>query len=152
MRLSAKTDYALRACTEIASRNGGKPASSEELSARQDIPPHFLKELLPELGRAGILESRRGRSGGWSLTRPAEQVSVADVIRAVDGPLASIDGVQPQDLHYRGSARPYREIWVAVRWSLRNLLESVTIADVAAGNLPDLISTAIDQPDAWTAR
>ena len=152
MRLSAKTDYALRACTEIAARNGGKPASADEISARQDIPAHFLKDLLPELGRAGILESRRGRAGGWSLSRPADQVSVADVIRAIDGPLASIDGVQPQDLHYRGSARPYREVWVAVRSSLRSLLESVTIADVAAGELPELITTAADQPDAWSSR
>ncbi len=136
MRLSAKTDYALRACAELGAGNTDRPASAEQVSARQDIPLRFLKTILPELAKAGIVESKRGRSGGWVLARPADEISIADVIRAIDGPLATVAGVQPQELSYRGSARPYKEMWVAVRWNLRQVLESVTIADMAGGSFP----------------
>lgn len=152
MRLSAKTDYALRACAELGARTNGKPASSEQIAARQDIPLRFLKEILPELGRGGIVESQRGRGGGWTLARPADAITVADVIRAIDGPLASVAGVQPQDLSYRGNARPFRDLWVAVRWNLRHTLEGVTIADISSGELPEVVNAATSEDDAWQPR
>ena len=152
MRLSAKTDYALRACAELGAGSSDRPASAEQVSVRQDIPLRFLKTILPELAKAGIVESRRGRSGGWVLARPAGEISIADVIRAIDGPLATVAGIQPQELSYRGSARPYKEMWVGVRWNLRRVLETVTLADIASGDLPELVTQASGSPDAWEAR
>ena len=104
------------------------------------------------MGKAGIVASQRGRGGGWSLARPADSISIADVIRAIDAPLASVAGVQPQDLSYRGSARPYRDVWVAVRWNLRHTLEGVTIADISSDDLPKVITEATAEDDAWQPR
>ena len=152
MRLSAKTDYALRATTELAAQTGGRPSSADEISTRQDIPLRFLKAILPDMAKAGLVESRRGRSGGWLLARPAEEISIADVIRAVDGPLATVAGTQPQELSYKGSARAYRDLWVAVRFNLRGVLETVTVADVAGASLPPAVTAATANEDAWAAR
>jgi Rrf2 family protein len=152
MRLSAKTDYALRACAELGASAGARPSNAEQIASRQDIPLRFLKTILPELAKAGIVESRRGRSGGWVLAKPASEISIADVIRAIDGPLATVAGVQPQELSYRGSARSYKEMWVAVRWNLRRVLEAVTIDDIASGSLPEPVVVASNDSDAWAAR
>jgi Rrf2 family protein len=152
MRLSAKTDYALRAVVEMAHIPAGKTITAEQVAERQDIPFRFLQTILPVLNRARIIESRVGRNGGWQLARPADEISLASIIRAVDGPLASVAGTQPQELDYRGTARPFKEVWIAVRSNLRAVLENTTVADVASGDLTDQIQTAVASDDAWAAR
>ena len=149
MRVSAKTDYALRAAAEIASATGDAPVKGERIAAAQDIPLRFLENILSELRNAGIVESRRGAEGGYLLARPPSEIALADVIRAVDGPLANVGGRRPEQLSYSGSAESYREVWVAVRAGLRTVLESITLADVAAGKLPGAVRKLTSDPDAW---
>ena len=149
MRVSAKSDYALRALIEMASRGDGPAVSAEELGRLQEIPHGFLQAILADLRRAGIVISQRGQSGGWRMGRKASEVSVADVIRAVDGPLANVRGVRSEQVSYRGSAEQLREVWVAVRASLRNVLEQVTLADLARGELPESVRVLAADPDAW---
>jgi Rrf2 family protein len=152
MRLSAKTDYALRACAELGSITNGRALTVEQVAERQMIPLRFLKTILPELAARGITKSSRGHGGGWKLAKPADGISIADVIRAIDGPLASVAGTTPHHLAYQGSSAAYKDLWVAVRWNLRRALETVTIADIAAGDLPSHIEAATRDPDAWVAR
>ena len=149
MRVSAKSDYALRALIEMASRADGRAVSAEELGRLQDIPHGFLQAILADLRRAGIVMSQRGQSGGWRMGRDASEVSVADVIRAVDGPLANVRGVRSEQVEYSGSAERLRDVWVAVRASLRSVLESVTLADLASGELPESVQALASDPDAW---
>jgi Rrf2 family protein len=151
VRVSAKTDYALRAAAELAASGGGRPVKAERIADAQDIPLRFLENILSELRHAGIVESRRGAEGGYLLARPPAETPLADVIRAVDGPLANVSGHRPESLEYRGSAEPLREVWVAVRAGLRDVLEGVTLADVAAGELPDAVRALVDDPEAWQA-
>src|SRR5205809_4698737 len=115
MRVSAKTDYALRAAAEIAAATGDAPVKGERIALAQDIPLRFLENILSELRNAGIVESRRGAVGGYLLARPAAEIALADVIRAVDGPLANVGGQRPEQLAYGGSSESYQEVWVAVR-------------------------------------
>src|SRR5436853_3926263 len=136
MRVSAKTDYALRAVAEIAAAHEDGPVKGERIATAQGIPLRFLENILSELRNAGIVESRRGAEGGYLLARPAETIALADVIRAVDGPLANVGGRRPEQLAYAGSAESYQEVWIAVRAGLRTVLERITLADVAAGKLP----------------
>ena len=152
MRVSAKTDYALRAAVELALHDDGEPVKGERIASAQDIPLRFLENILGELRKAGLVDSRRGVDGGYMLGRPAEQIALADVIRAVDGPLANIGGTRPDALAYRGSAEPLRDVWVAVRAALRSVLEETSVADVAAGRLPDDVRAMIADPDAWQVR
>ncbi|MEA2478584.1 MAG: hypothetical protein QOJ07_506 [Thermoleophilaceae bacterium] len=152
VRVSAKVDYALRAAIELAALEADWPVKGERLAAGQDIPLRFMENILGELRQAGIVGSRRGADGGYMLVRPPAEITLADVIRAVDGPLANIGGLRPDQLTYQGSAEPMREVWVAVRSSLRAVLERVTIADVAAGELPDAVSRTVGDPDAWVPR
>jgi Rrf2 family protein len=152
MRVSAKTDYALRAVIELAaSEDGSKPVKGERLASSQGIPLRFLENILLQLRHAGIVDSRRGAEGGYRLARPAEAIALADVIRAIDGPLAGVGGVRPETLDFTGSAAPLKDVWVAVRASLRSVLEQVTIADVAAGELPANVRALVADEDAWVS-
>jgi Rrf2 family protein len=150
VRISAKTDYAVRAAVELASAPDGSVVKAERIAEAQDIPLNFLENILAQLRQARIVESRRGPEGGYALARPPGEITIADVIRAIDGPLAGVSGHRPQDLGYTGTAEPLREVWVAVRASLRDVLERVTLADVAAGELPAHIGKLTSDPDAWT--
>jgi Rrf2 family protein len=149
MRLSAKADYALRAAAELAAAAGEGPVKGEQIAAAQEIPPKFLENILTALRHAGLVRSQRGAEGGYWLARPPEEVTVADVIRAVEGPLASVRGERPEALSYRGSARPLGLVWIAVRANLRAVLEAVTLADLASGKLPDSVVLLTADDDAW---
>jgi len=151
MRVSAKADYAIRATVELAASGDG-PVKGDRLAKAQEIPPNFLENILVDLRNAGLVASKRGAEGGYWLARPAGEITLADVIRAVDGPLANVRGVRPEALAFDGSAEPLRDVWVAVRASLRRVLEHVTLADLAAGNLPGSVRELAADPDAWAPR
>lgn len=148
MRVSAKADYAIRAAVELAAAGEG-PVKGERIAQAQEIPPNFLENILADLRNAGIVASRRGADGGYWLAKPAEEVSLADVIRAVDGPLANVRGVRSDQIEYHGTAEKLRDVWVAVRASLRGVLETVTLADLARGDLPENVRALAADPDAW---
>ncbi|HEY5295362.1 MAG TPA: Rrf2 family transcriptional regulator [Gaiellaceae bacterium] len=148
MRVSAKADYAIRAAIELA-RAGEGPVKGDAIAQAQEIPPNFLENILADLRNAGLVASRRGAEGGYWLARPAAEVTLADVIRAVDGPLANVRGVRSEQVTYTGSAQPLRDVWIAVRASLRGVLEQVTLADLASGELPASVRKLTADPDAW---
>jgi Rrf2 family protein len=148
MRLSARVDYALRAMAELASGPGG-PMTSERIARTQEIPPKFLESILLQLRRGGLVHAQRGPEGGYWLARPANKISLADVIRVIDGPLAHVRGHRPEDLGYRGTAKALQEVWIALRASEREILDLVTIADVAAGQLPGRVRALVADPRAW---
>src|SRR5512139_2551102 len=137
MRVSAKSDYALRALIEIAAQDDGAAVSAEELGRRQDIPRGFLQAILADLRRAGIVMSQRGQAGGWRLARDPGAVTVADVIRAVDGPLVSVYDVRPEAVTYNESAKVLQLVWIAARTSLRDVFERVTLRALTEKRLPD---------------
>jgi Rrf2 family protein len=149
MRVSAKSDYALRALIEIATRDGGDPVSAEELGRLQDIPHGFLQAILADLRRAGIVMSVRGQSGGWRLARKSEDVSVADIIRAVDGPLVSVYGLRPEAVTYNERADVLQLVWIAARANLREVFEHVTVSMLASGKLPAEVVKMTKGEDAW---
>ena len=149
MRLSAKADYALRATVELASLGDGH-VKGETLSRAQSIPLRFLEQILLDLKHAGLVASQRGADGGYWLAHPPAEISLADVIRAVEGPLANVRGVRPEELSYEGAATPLREVFVALRANVRAVLEEVTLADVAAGELPDRVRKLVRDDDAWS--
>lgn len=149
MRVSAKTDYAIRAALELAAAPDAKPVKGERISKAQAIPLRFLENILMQLRHAGLVESRRGADGGYRLARPASEVTLADVIRAIDGPLAGVSGVRPEALGFEGVAEPMRDVWIAVRASLRGVLERVTLADVISGELPPHVRELVADEDAW---
>jgi Rrf2 family protein len=148
MRVSAKVDYAVRAAAELAAAGEG-PVKGEALANAQGIPLKFLENILGELRHAGLVRSQRGTEGGYWLARPPEEIRIADVIRAVEGPLASVRGEPPETVKYSGAAEPLGRLWVAVRANLRAVLEVVTIADVANGHLPGVIDEITSDPQAW---
>ncbi|MFP5253000.1 MAG: RrF2 family transcriptional regulator [Actinomycetes bacterium] len=149
MRVSAKSDYALRALIELAARADAGPVSAEELGRAQEIPHNFLQAILADLRRAGIVISQRGQAGGWRMARPAEDVSVADVIRAVDGPLVSVYGLRPEAVAYNESAQVLQHVWIAARSSLRDVFEKVSIKALAEGRLPRSVAARTADEDAW---
>lgn len=149
MRVSAKSDYALRALIEIALRDDGTPVSAEELGRLQDIPRGFLQGILADLRRAGLVASQRGQSGGWRLAQDAAEVSVADVIRAVDGPLVSVYGLRPEAVSYNDRADVLQHVWIAARSSLREVFEEVTIAGLASQRLPTEVTSRTQDEEAW---
>jgi Rrf2 family protein len=149
MRISAKADYAVRAAAELAAAPAGRPVKGEQLAQAQTIPAKFLENILADLRNAGLVRTRRGAEGGYALTRAAGEISVADVMRAVEGPLAAVQGVRPEGLHYAGAATRLPEVWVALRANLRAVLERVTLADLAAGTLPRGVTDLVDEADAW---
>jgi Rrf2 family protein len=148
VRVSAKSDYAIRAAVELAASGDG-PVKGEQIAQAQEIPPNFLENIMADLRNAGLVTSRRGADGGYWLARPAREIALADVIRAVDGPLANVRGVRSEQVTYHGSAEPLRDVWIAVRASLRSVLEHVTIEDVASGKLPSSVESLVRDPDAW---
>ena len=152
MRITAKADYAVRAAVELAASGESGPVKAEQISEAQGIPLNFLENILAELRRAGIVESRRGAAGGYLLARPATEVSLADVIRAVEGPLANVRGLSPDGLEYEGSAARLRDVWVALRANVRGVLEQVTLTDVAKGDLPPHVAELTRNADAWVRR
>ncbi|MEU9451574.1 Rrf2 family transcriptional regulator [Streptomyces sp. NPDC048277] len=149
MRISARADYAVRAVLELAVRQGDGPVKAEEIAGAQDIPHKFLEGILGDLRRAGIVESRRGGGGGYRLAREASAITVADLIRAVDGPIVSVRGERPTGLAYTGTAQPLLPLWIALRANVRKILEGVTVADIAADALPDPVRALAAEPAAW---
>ncbi len=154
MHISAKVDYGVRAALELAARTeaGGALTTTERLAEAQEIPRQFLASILGELRRSGVIESKRGVDGGHKLARPASEITLADVIRAIDGPLATVSGISPDRVTFDGAAAPMREVWVAVRASLRTVLEVTTLADVVGRELPPVVGELIAQPGAWDRR
>ena len=151
MRISARADYALRAAAELAAAGGG-PVKGDALATAQSIPAKFLENILADLRHARLVRSQRGSDGGYWLAHPAEEISLADVIRAVEGPLASVRGEAPEDVEYPGPAKDLQDIWIAVRAAVRGVVEHVTLADLASGNLPEEIRRMGDDPDARIRR
>jgi len=147
MRLTAKADYAVRAMAELASSEG--PVKGDRIAERQEIPFRFLENILSDLRRARLVESHRGVDGGYWLAKPAAEITVADVVRAVEGPLANVRGQRPEALQYIGAATSLRDVWVALRANVRAVLEAVTIADVAAGKLPEVVRGLTANPESW---
>ncbi len=152
MRISAKSDYAVRAAVVLAVANSNGPVRAETIAGSQAIPLKFLLNILSELKRAGIVTSQRGPQGGYRLARPAVDITVADVIRAIEGPLASVHEILPENVTYPPPAESLQQVWVAVRASLRSVLEAVTIADLAAGALPEVVVALNSRPEAWSVR
>lgn len=152
MRISAKADYAVRATVQLATADDGRPVKAERIATAQGIPLNFLENILGELRHSGIVRSQRGADGGFRLARPAGEVMIADIIRAVEGPLASVRGEPPESRDYPGSARALPRVWIAVRKNLRSVLEHVSIADVASGKLPRAVDRLADDQDAWITR
>ena len=150
MRLSARVDYALRAAAELASAAEG-PVTTEQLARAQDIPAKFLEHILNQRRRAGLVRSQRGPVGGYWLARPADAISLADIIRAVDGPLLGVRGERPEQIDYTGAARPLQQVWIALRASERSILETVTLANIASGELPTPVRLLTEDDRAWTA-
>ncbi|MDQ2622916.1 MAG: Rrf2 family transcriptional regulator [Actinomycetota bacterium] len=151
MRVSAKSDYAVRAAVELAASPEG-PVKGERLADSQDIPLQFLEHILLDLKRAGIVRARRGAKGGYWLARPSDEVSVADVIRAVEGPIANVQSAPPESISYTGNAAELQNVWIAVRASLRSVLESVTLDNLVSGELPPHVRGLAEQKDAWEPR
>jgi Rrf2 family protein len=150
MRVSAKADYAVRAALELAAHDG--PVKGDAVASAQGIPLKFLENILIELRHAGLVRSQRGPEGGYWLARPAGDVRLGDVIRAVEGPLASIRGEPPEQVEYAGASENLQEVWIAVRGSLRAVLDRVTLADVVAGRLPKPVERLAGDPDHWVTR
>jgi Rrf2 family protein len=152
MRISAKADYALRAALELAVAQGKGPLKGEQIAQAQGIPLKFLENILLELRHHGLVQSQRGSVGGYWLARPSGEITLAEVIRVVDGPLANVRSERPEALEYVGPAESLRDVWIALRANLRAVLESVTLADVAEGTLPDEIAALSSDPEAWQPR
>jgi Rrf2 family protein len=154
VRVSAKADYALRAAIELAAHSlvrpgAERPLKGERIAQAQEIPLKFLENILVELRHAGIVSSRRGAEGGYLLARPPEDITVAEVIRAVEGPIANVRGQRPETVEYVGAAERLRDVWIAVRANLRAVLEQVTLADLASGELPEGVVELTRDPEAW---
>jgi Rrf2 family protein len=152
MRISAKVDYAVRAGVQLAAAEGDRPTKGDAIAQAQGIPVKFLENILSDLRHAGLVRSQRGADGGYWLNRPADEISLADIIRAVEGPLASVRGQRPEDIAYAGAAEPLSTVWIAVRASLRAVAEHVTLADIADGALPEHVTTLASDPEAWVTR
>ncbi|MGA3487905.1 RrF2 family transcriptional regulator [Micromonosporaceae bacterium DT55] len=156
MRLSARVDYALRATAELAAAVGDdpnvkvRPVTAEQIARAQQIPPKFLESILLQLRQGGVVYAQRGPEGGYWLARPAAEITLAEVIRVIDGPLAHVRGRRPEELEYTGAAQALQEVWIALRASEREILEMVTVADVASGALPERITSLAADPRAWT--
>jgi Rrf2 family protein len=152
MHVTAKADYAVRAVVELASGDSDSPRKVDELAQAQGIPVSFLENILTQLRSAGIVRSQRGPEGGYWLAKPPEEVNLAQIIRAVEGPLVGVRGQRPEEIEYAGSAESLKEVWIALRANLRKVLEQVTVADVAAGKLPKEVLALTLQEGALEAR
>ncbi|MGH2844124.1 MAG: RrF2 family transcriptional regulator [Solirubrobacteraceae bacterium] len=147
MRISAKADYAVRAMVELAAASQERPLKAERIATAQGIPLNFLENILSELRHGGLVRSQRGAEGGFRLAKSASEISVADVIRAVEGPLASVRGAPPEESEYHGASEALPRVWIAVRANLRRVVEHVTVADVACGRIPKAIDRLADETD-----
>ena len=152
MYISARVDYATRALLALATAESGAAMTGEAVASSQALPVKFVENILVELRRGGFVASQRGSSGGYRLARPASEITVAQVIRALEGPLAEVRGERPERMRYEGAAEHLQEVWIAVRAALRRVLEGVSIADIASGKLPRAVTTMLTDPDAWAAR
>jgi Rrf2 family protein len=152
MRVTAKADYAVRAAVELAAGGGQSPRKVDDVAQAQGIPVSFLENILTQLRSAGVVRSQRGPEGGYWLARPANELTLAEVIRAVEGPLVGVRGQPPEEVEYGGSAKALQQVWIALRANLRAVLESVTVADVASGKLPAEVLTLTREKDAWKQR
>lgn len=152
MHVTAKADYAVRAVIELAGSSQRAPRKVDEVAQAQSIPVSFLENILTQLRSAGVVRSQRGPEGGYWLAQPAEQVTLADVIRAVEGPLVGVRGQRPEEIEYVGSSQSLQQVWVALRANLRKVLESVSVADVAAGKLPKEVLALTREEEAWRTR
>ncbi len=151
VRVSAKVDYAVRAAVELALA-GEEPLTAEAVAHTQEIPLQFLQKIFHELRRARLVSSQRGRDGGHRLARPPEEITVADIIRAVEGPLAEVRGQPPESLHYPGHAGSLQDVWIALRTNVRAVLEGVTLADLANARLPAPVARLARTPESWVTR
>ncbi|MFJ3104809.1 RrF2 family transcriptional regulator [Streptomyces sp. NPDC086835] len=149
MRISARADYAVRAALQLAASGDDGPLKAEAIADSQDIPHKFLEGILNDMRRGGLVLSQRGGNGGYRLAKPAGAISIADVIRVVDGPLVSVRGVRPPELSYTGPAESLLPLWIALRSNVREILEGVTLADVASAQLPADVSALAKAPSAW---
>ncbi len=152
MHVTAKADYAVRAAVELAAGSQDAPRKVDQVAQAQGIPVSFLENILTQLRSAGIVRSQRGPEGGYWLAHPPAEVNLAQIIRAVEGPLVGIRGQRPEEIEYQGSAESLQQVWVALRANLRKVLEHVTVADVAAGKLPPEIVALTKQEEAWETR
>ena len=150
MRVTAKADYAVRAAMELAAGKG-EPVKRDRIVEAQAIPPKFLENILSELRHAGLVESQRGSEGGYWLAADPKEITVAMVMRAVEGPLASVRSSRPESLEYQGLAQPLQTVWIALRSQIRSVLDVVTIADLVSGKLPKEVAAMTDNPDAWVS-
>ncbi|HEX7168983.1 MAG TPA: Rrf2 family transcriptional regulator [Acidimicrobiales bacterium] len=150
MYISARVDYATRALLTLAA--AGEPLTGEAVADRQGLPVKYVENLLVDLRRAGFVVSQRGAIGGYRLAKPADEIAIADVFRALDGPLAEVRGERPELMRYDGAAEHLQDVWVAVRAALRSVLDEVTLADVIGGRLPRSVTQLLDDPEAWVAR
>ena len=155
MYVSAKVDYAMRALLELAAADAAEPGqlvTGEHLAKAQDIPPRFLESILRQLRQAQMVTSRRGAEGGYRLARPAASITVAEVVRALDGPLAAVRGDRPEHAAYTGPAARLQDVWVATRSALRGVLDHVSLADIAGDQLPPEVRQLVEAPGAWDPR
>jgi Rrf2 family protein len=148
VRISAKVDYAVRAMCELAAHRADVPLKAEQIASAQEIPLSFLENILVDLRRAGFVRSLRGQVGGYRMAKAASEITIADIIRAVEGPLADVRGMRPESLGFTGSATPLRDVWLATRVSLRRVLERVSVADIVAGTIPADVAALLEDPDA----
>ena len=151
MHISAKAEYAMRGLLTLAAADGG-PMTAEQLARAQELPVKFLENILVDLRRSGLVRSQRGNEGGYRLARPADEITVAEVLRIVDGPLAEVRGERPGQSNYEGAAEHLQDVWIAARAALRSVFEHVSLADIARGKLPPRIAKMAADPDAWTIR
>jgi Rrf2 family protein len=152
MHVTAKADYAVRAAVELVGSSQTSPYKVDKVARAQNIPVSFLENILTQLRSSGIVRSQRGPEGGYWLARPPEEVSLAQVIRAVEGPLVGVRGLRPEEISYEGSAESLQQVWLALRANLRKVLEHVTLEDVASGELPSAIVALTRQEEAWQTR
>jgi Rrf2 family protein len=151
VRVTAKAEYAVRAVMELAAGEG-KPVKRDTIVAAQGIPAKFLENILAELRHAGLVESQRGSDGGYWLAVDPKEITVADVMRAVEGPLASVRSSRPETLEYEGLAEPLQYVWVALRATIRSVLDEVTVADLTSGELPKHVIALTKEPEAWVSQ
>jgi Rrf2 family protein len=152
MHVTAKADYAVRAVIELAGSSQDSPRKVDGVAKAQGIPVSFLENILTQLRSSGIVRSQRGPEGGYWLARPADQLNLADIIRAVEGPLVGVRGQRPEEIEYAGSSEALQNVWIALRANLRKVLENVTVADVAAGKLPKDVLALTKGEEAWETR
>ena len=152
MHVTAKADYAVRAVVELAHSSHKSPRKVDEIAQAQRIPVSFLENILTQLRSSGVVRSQRGPEGGYWLAKPPDQVNLADIIRAVEGPLVGVRGQRPEEVEYVGSAEALKQVWIALRANLRKVLEHVTVADIAAGELPEDVLALTREEEAWQTR